>query len=1106
MVRTTSGLVVFLLLSPVSVFAFGRAPLSFEERVEAQRAIEKVLWEHRTWPEANDTPKPSFEQWLPAGAIEHKVEDELRKSEALARFFGRAIGHDALQAELDRMVRDSKAPDVLREMLDALGGDATLAAEVLARPALVDRLVRAAFAYDARIHGDTFARATAARNRVVDLQALRGAADRFVAIRYERQRSPTTPVLDGADALVERLDEAEWRTTAEPLARRALGEMGPLEETEHEYVTRAVTSIGPDAVTVSTAAWPKRSFDGWWQEQRESFAPAPLPESGPYVLGDLAPPGSPCIDDTWYPLKRTVPSARMEATTVWTGTEMIVWGGGSSLTGALGTGGRYRPDIDVWTEISTASAPSARRRAAAVWTGTEMFVWGGDDGASPTPIAFDTGGRYNPVLDSWTATSTTSMPSARSYATAVWTGSKVIVWGGSTFPASGAGSALQTGGVYDPATNAWTATSTGTNVPFQRWGHTATWLNGEMIVFGGQANNLLGDGGRYNPTTDTWATMATTGAPGPRVWHTAVVFAGRVLIWGGQRNFTQTWNDGAFYVQNGWSPVGTTGVPAGRMNHHAVVVNVPGNLHMVIYGGQQPDSVTGVPFDIGGGGAYRQVQNDWRPLAGAGAPTARHFSSAVSNGSRMVLWGGASGNTAQGDGRLYDPNAEVWSGMSSSGTAGPSPGPRTRHTLVSTGTDLIVWGGIQPGGLHAFGGSSYAPATDSWTAIDTTGSPSQISYHTAVWTGAIMPVWGGESPFGTVNTGAYWDSFGWTPMATAGAPSVRRGHTAVWAGSRGMIVWGGTFGTFGGVRNDGGIYSYHPLFGDSWAAPPAPVALAGRVLHTATWTGTRMVVFGGLGLPLAIFGDGAAFNPATNTWTMLPTANEPSPRFGHTAVWPGDDSVIVWGGGSQVADGARYSITSNTWTPIASSGLSQRGGVEATSTGREMIVWGGQAGSGASLGDGARYNFGFDGWTSMSSLGAPSARYDYRARQAGDEMYLWGGSSNTDTGGRYCASCAQLGSFETAKDLTFSGPSTMVWTGNTGVTFYGLYRGTIGSYAPFFSHSCLQGGLATPTATDTDVPASGTGWYYLVGAVNNCSLTGLGSGSTGIVRPVTKCP
>ena len=55
-----------------------------------------------------------------------------------------------------------------------------------------------------------------------------------------------------------------------------------------------------------------------------------------------------------------------------------------------------------------------------------MIVWGGGDYGS----TFNTGGKYNPSTDSWTATSTANAPSARVQHTAVWTGSEMIVWGG----------------------------------------------------------------------------------------------------------------------------------------------------------------------------------------------------------------------------------------------------------------------------------------------------------------------------------------------------------------------------------------------------------------------------------------------------------------------------------------------------------------------------------------------------------------------------------------------------------------------------------------------------------------------------------------------------
>src|SRR6266481_8481349 len=105
--------------------------------------------------------------------------------------------------------------------------------------------------------------------------------------------------------------------------------------------------------------------------------------------------------------------------------------------------------------------------------------------------AFNTGGRYNPSTDSWTATSITGAPGGRFYHTAVWTDSEMIVWGGEDITGD-----LNTGGRYSPSTDSWTATST-TNAPDARDTHTAVWANttNQMIVWGGFPG--LNTGGRY---------------------------------------------------------------------------------------------------------------------------------------------------------------------------------------------------------------------------------------------------------------------------------------------------------------------------------------------------------------------------------------------------------------------------------------------------------------------------------------------------------------------------------------------------------------------------------------------------------------------------------
>jgi hypothetical protein len=68
-----------------------------------------------------------------------------------------------------------------------------------------------------------------------------------------------------------------------------------------------------------------------------------------------------------------------------------------------------------------------------------MVVWGG---TLQNPLRTNTGGRYDPVTDSWQSTTTSLVPEARSGHSAVFTGSGVLLWGGSDI------ATLNTGGLY----------------------------------------------------------------------------------------------------------------------------------------------------------------------------------------------------------------------------------------------------------------------------------------------------------------------------------------------------------------------------------------------------------------------------------------------------------------------------------------------------------------------------------------------------------------------------------------------------------------------------------------------------------------------------------
>src|SRR5947199_223476 len=302
--------------APTQVSHPASAGLTFAKRVVYQRAIEEVSWRHRIWPKERPDVKPSLDAVMPQVQVEKKVADYLRKSQALEDYRQRPITADQLQAEMDRMAKHTKQPEVLRELLEALGNDPFIIAECLARPALAERLLTSWYAYDQGIHGE----------------------------------------------LKPRAGSSEASAENQP----------------------------PKIVTAASAK---------------------------YILPFISDTATGCTPDTWTATSTTdAPAARFFHTAVWTGNEMIIWGGSDFLT-YFDTGGRYNPGTDSWTTTSATDAPAGRYVHTAVWTGNEMIIWGGTDDTS----VFNTGGRYNPGTDSWTGVNTANAPADRYHQRAVCT-------------------------------------------------------------------------------------------------------------------------------------------------------------------------------------------------------------------------------------------------------------------------------------------------------------------------------------------------------------------------------------------------------------------------------------------------------------------------------------------------------------------------------------------------------------------------------------------------------------------------------------------------------------------------------------------------------------
>lgn len=343
-----------------------------------------------------------------------------------------------------------------------------------------------------------------------------------------------------------------------------------------------------------------------------------------------------------------------------------------------------------WQLLPTEGAPDAREQHSAVWTGSKMIIWGGNGG--PGKLVLDTGAVYDSTNRTWSPVSMTGAPSARHSHQAVWTGSKMIIWGG--YGASGEASG---GGMYDPVTDSWTALTT-TGEPTKRIRHTALWNGKTMVVFGGLANNLpINKGAAFDPMTNAWSNIATSGQPSGRFNHTAIWTGDRMYIWGGQDYADWLWT----------------------------------------------------------GSSYNPTTNAWvGPTPFANVPEARELQAAVWTGSQMLVWGGWNGGQYLNSGGTFDPVTSTWKATSLTG----APTGRAEHSGVWTGKTLVIWGGcgnVSCDVLYDDGGILTPDATGgTWVPIASVAFMPGRRRHTTVFTGSSMIVWGGKTTSGLVQTGA----------------------------------------------------------------------------------------------------------------------------------------------------------------------------------------------------------------------------------------------------------------------------------------------------------------------------------------------------------------
>lgn len=356
---------------------------------------------------------------------------------------------------------------------------------------------------------------------------------------------------------------------------------------------------------------------------------------------------SACSSD-WVPMS-TPPvgfTARWRAASVAMGKSVFIWGGSDSSGAVLDSGAIYSPVSDTWTALTKdAQTPTARVFATAVWTGSVVIVVGGSDASGGT--VYKDGAVYDPVAASWATIPMASK--ARSSALGVWDGTHAVLWGG----IGATGAAVSGADIFD--LTAWSAASSAGDpgaalAPASGWdGDSGTlYLEGGLVAAARSAQVSS-----YASGSDTWTSLSNASAPAARsnafgVWDGAV-FA----VWGGRDDSsaaTALHSDGKYRYGANWITITATGAPSARMavpRRHGWSFST-GFATIALLGGQT--SLAGAGAFTTTGATCDLKNAKWGTVAAWPSGEQHDYGVGVWTGDEFVLWGGRS--TATGSATL----------------------------------------------------------------------------------------------------------------------------------------------------------------------------------------------------------------------------------------------------------------------------------------------------------------------------------------------------------------------------------------------------------------------------------------------------------------------
>jgi hypothetical protein len=344
----------------------------------------------------------------------------------------------------------------------------------------------------------------------------------------------------------------------------------------------------------------------------------------------------------WQAIPKAPISGRGFATTVWTGKEMVVWGGRSSTGDTNGAGAAYNPRTRTWRRIATVP-PQVRQGAVAYSTGREIVAWASQTPAVPS-ATFGTAA-YNPATNRWRRLPAGPLGLRESFKS-VWTGKQLIVLGGN----AGDQKATPTAAAFTPSTSRWhVLTGLDRLNPWPIF-NGAVWDGRRVVVSGTRCATTCPPGfaltrffAALDPATDTAVELD------PRIadWGDTVIpvrWTGRNVVFEalGSATGTQGVTSIAFVKYRRTYSEGRVG-PGGPCT-------VAGDFTQTAWLGQRFAAACGDnAIQI-----YRLASDKWRLIApGPSAFNSRGGSAIVWTGRELIVWSGSlftKGNPTPNDG------------------------------------------------------------------------------------------------------------------------------------------------------------------------------------------------------------------------------------------------------------------------------------------------------------------------------------------------------------------------------------------------------------------------------------------------------------------------